>query len=100
MENRQDYEFTKTNSLDNAYLGDPFNLDTMTPDALLNYNNEVPVASDPQHFYQHVVFSGHDSERNQVYPGGDHMDGKWQAVSTGLCQPGQVPGSGQAELAC
>ena len=26
MENRQDYGFTKTDSLDKAYLGDPFNL--------------------------------------------------------------------------
>jgi hypothetical protein len=81
-EDGQDYGFTKTDSLDKAYLGDPFNLHTITPDALLNYNNEVPVASIltvTDMWYFPVMIQ---SEIRCILVV-DHMDGKWQAVSLG-----------------
>jgi hypothetical protein len=79
---RQDYGFTKTDSLDKATLGDPFNLHTITPDALLNYSGDVPVASiltTTDLWYFPVMMQN----KVRCILVVDYLDGEWQAVSLG-----------------
>lgn len=85
MDGRQDYGFTKTDSLDKAYLGDPFNLNTITPDALLNHSEGVPVSSilTVTDMWYFPVMIQKEIRCVLVV---DYMDGKWQAVSLGYAE--------------
>ncbi len=79
---RQEYGFSETGSLDKAYLGDPFNLHVITPDALFSYSEGVPVASiltPIDQWYFPVMME------NQIrcFLVVDRMDGQWEAVSLG-----------------
>lgn len=82
MADRQGYGFTRTDSLDKAYLGDPFNLYTITPDALLNYSKGTPVSSilTVTDLWYFPVLIGNEIRCFLIV---DIMDGKWQAVSLG-----------------
>jgi hypothetical protein len=79
---RQEYGFTETDSLDKAHLGDPFNLNTIAPDALLNYSEGVPVSSilTVTDMWYFPVMIQNEIRCVLVV---DYMDGKWQAVSLG-----------------
>ncbi|MGO9312012.1 MAG: hypothetical protein ACLQDI_04660 [Syntrophobacteraceae bacterium] len=79
---RQEYDFSATGSLDKAYLGDPFNLHIITPDALFSYSEGVPVASilTPIDQWYFPVMMGNQIRCFLVV---DRMDGRWEAVSLG-----------------
>ena len=96
---RQQYGFSETGLLDKAYLGDPFNLHIITPDALFSYSEGVPVASilTPIDQWYFPVMMGNQIRCFLVV---DRMDGRWEAVSLGYVTLAQVYESDQAELAC
>jgi hypothetical protein len=81
-EARSDYGFTKNDALAQAYLGEPFNLYTIKPPALLGYQpgDSVPaLLSKTSMWYFPVMIQ--DEVRAVLVV--DQLDGKWQAVSLG-----------------
>jgi hypothetical protein len=81
-EERSSYGFTKDEALDQAYLGEPFNLHTITPPALLGYqpgDSVRALLSKTNLWYFPVMFR--DEARAVLVV--DQLNGKWQAVSLG-----------------
>jgi hypothetical protein len=81
-DSRQEYGFTQTDPLDKAYLGDPYNLHMITPDALFSYSEGVPVASIltvTNQWYFPVMIQ----DKIRCFLIVDRMDDKWEAVSLG-----------------
>jgi hypothetical protein len=79
---RGDYGFTKNDILAQAYLGDPFNLYTIKPPALLAYQpgDSVPPLLTPTNIWYFPVMI---QEEVRAVLAVDQLDGKWQAVSLG-----------------
>jgi|WetSurMetagenome_2_1015567.scaffolds.fasta_scaffold206045_2 hypothetical protein len=79
---RSSYGFTRDDDLTRAYLGNPFNLSTITPQALSNYqpgDAVQTVLSKTKQWYFPVMI-GQDLRAVLVV---DQVDGNWQAVSLG-----------------
>jgi len=79
---RPNYGFTANDALDQAYLGDPFRLNMIAPEALLAYKAGDPVApllTETDMWYFPVMIQ----DRIRCVLIVDHLDGAWQAVSLG-----------------
>ncbi len=79
---RSDYGFTRDDSFEQVYLGGPFNLHTIAPEALLNYAAGTPVhliLSKTALWYFPVMLGAEVRSILVV----DRVDGEWQAVSLG-----------------
>jgi hypothetical protein len=79
---RSSYGFTKDDILEQAYLGDPFNLYTIKPSALLGYQpgDSLPAILTHTNIWYFPVMT-----RNEVRAVLEvsQQDGKWQAVGFG-----------------
>ena len=79
---RESYGFTKSDAFGQVHLGVPFNLYTMTPDALINYSAGSRVISllSKTNMWYFLVMIDNNVRCILVV---DLIDGKWQAVSLG-----------------
>jgi hypothetical protein len=79
---RSAYGFTRADDLTKAFLGNPFNLYTITPQALLNYQPgeavQTVLSKTAQWYFP--VMLGKEVRAILVV---DQVDGSWQAVSIG-----------------
>ncbi len=79
---RERFGFTKTDNPEQAYLGNPFRLHTITPAAISEYqpgDTANSLISETRMWYFPVMFENEFRTILIV----DHMDGQWKAVSLG-----------------
>ena len=91
-ETREIYGFSKSDALARVNLGAPFNLQTITPEVLLNYQAGSPVAAllSKTNLWYFPVMLQNEVKAILVVDG---VDGKWQAVSLGYANLAKALGT-------
>ena len=90
-EARAEYGFAEGDALGQVHLGASFNLYTIRPETVLNYQAGSPVPSllSKTQMWYFLVMSENNVRCILVV---DHVDGKWQAVSLGYANLAQALG--------